>query len=221
MADCLQGYILYSMRKKLKPELVGRSQEEVKQLRLSGQEVTDTYQVRDTHQPWVPAASCVLAWLGMVWCALQPPTCWCFWLRQVPEVAFTGDTSGELFEKDGNPDIYRAKLLIVECTFVDDSVTWEQVRVLCWQLGRETAFCNVCLCTATSSAHAGLVVQARERGHMHVTDLVVHAHKFHNEAILLIHFSPRYKRQEILQALDTNLPPALRAKCIPFLNGFA
>jgi hypothetical protein len=41
-----QGYILYSMRKKLKPELVGRSQEEVKQLRLSGQEVTDTYQVR-------------------------------------------------------------------------------------------------------------------------------------------------------------------------------
>jgi hypothetical protein len=33
------------MRKKLKPELVGRSQEEVKQLRLSGQEVTDTYQV--------------------------------------------------------------------------------------------------------------------------------------------------------------------------------
>lgn len=74
----------------------------------------------------------MLAWLGMVWCALRPPTCWCFWLRQVPEVAFTGDTSGELFEKDGNPDIYRAKLLIVECTFVDDSVTWEQVRVLCW-----------------------------------------------------------------------------------------
>jgi hypothetical protein len=27
--------------------------------------------------------------------------------------------------------------------------------------------------------------------------------------------------QEILTALDTNLPPALRAKCIPFLNGFA
>jgi hypothetical protein len=30
---------------------------------------------------------------------------------------------------------------------------------------------------------------------MHVTDLVVHAHKFHNEAIMLIHFSPRYKKQ--------------------------
>ena len=48
-------------------------------------------------------------------------------LLQVPEIAFTGDTSGELFEKDGNADIYRAKLLIVECTFVDESVTWEQV----------------------------------------------------------------------------------------------
>lgn len=45
----------------------------------------------------------------------------------MPEVAFTADTSGELFEKDSNPDIYRAKLLVVECTFVDDSVTWEQV----------------------------------------------------------------------------------------------
>jgi ribonuclease Z len=62
----------------------------------------------------------------------------------VPEVAFTGDTSGELFERPGAEDIYRAKLLIVECTFVDESVTWEQ---------------------------------ARERGHIHVTDLVMHAHK--------------------------------------------
>eukprot|EP00882_Tetradesmus_deserticola_P015032 GHRQ01016003.1.p1 GENE.GHRQ01016003.1~~GHRQ01016003.1.p1 ORF type:complete len:317 (+),score=117.62 GHRQ01016003.1:365-1315(+) len=145
-----QGYILYSMRKKLKAELVGRSQEEIKELRAAGQEVTDTY--------------------------------------QIPEVAFTGDTSGELFEQDGNADMYRAKLLIVECTFVDESVSWEQ---------------------------------ARERGHLHITDLVMHAHKFHNEAILLVHFSPRYKRQEVLAALDENMPPALRAKCVPFLNGFS
>lgn len=52
----------------------------------------------------------------------------CVHLLQVPEIAFTGDTSGELMERDGNDDVWRAKLLIVECTFVDDSVTWEQVR---------------------------------------------------------------------------------------------
>lgn len=40
-----QGYVLYSFRKKLKAELVGKSQEEIKELRLAGQEVTDTYQV--------------------------------------------------------------------------------------------------------------------------------------------------------------------------------
>lgn len=43
-----QGYVLYSLRKKLKAELVGRSQEEIKELRLAGQEVTDTYQVTMT-----------------------------------------------------------------------------------------------------------------------------------------------------------------------------
>ena len=33
--------------------------------------------------------------------------------------------------------------------------------------------------------------QTRERGHMHIADMVAHSHKFHNEAILLIHFSSR------------------------------
>lgn len=125
--------------------------------------------------------------LGHAWQCLTRIPCPLDCVRQIPDVAFTGDTSGELFEQDGNADMYRAKLLIVECTFVDESVSWEQ---------------------------------ARERGHIHITDLVMHAHKFHNEAILLVHFSPRYKRQQILAALEENMPPALRAKCVPFLNGF-
>jgi hypothetical protein len=40
-----QGYILYSYRKKLKAELVGKSPNEIKELRLGGMEVTETYQV--------------------------------------------------------------------------------------------------------------------------------------------------------------------------------
>jgi hypothetical protein len=42
-----------------------------------------------------------------------------------------------------------------------------------------------------------------------------------NEAILLIHFSSRYKRGEIISALNTWLPPALRARVVPLLNGYA
>lgn len=38
-------------------------------------------------------------------------------------------------------------------------------------------------------------MQARERGHMHIADLVINAHKFHNERILLTHFSPRCGRR--------------------------
>jgi ribonuclease Z len=55
---------------------------------------------------------------------------------------------------------------------------------------------------------------------MHVADLVAHAHRFQNEAILLTHFSPRYTRADILAALEANMPPSLRAKCVPLLNGF-
>lgn len=40
-----QGYVLYSERKKLKAELQGRTQAEIRDLRLAGQEVTDTFTV--------------------------------------------------------------------------------------------------------------------------------------------------------------------------------
>jgi len=83
-------------------------------------------------------------------------------------------------------DVLRAKLLIMELTFLDDSVSVEQ---------------------------------ARGKGHMHIADFVANAHRFQNEAILLVHFSARYNRKQIVEALNTWLPPALRAKCVPFLNG--
>jgi len=189
-----QGYLLYSQRKKLRADLAGRSQEEIRDLRLAGEEVTET--------------------------------------MEVPEIAFTGDTTSEFLdmlsfgdlkkqqdrglrhldsiaEEDaaaaagaagsGGPgtaarvgdaalleDVLRARLLVMEMTFIDDSVTVEQ---------------------------------AREKGHMHIADFVGHAHRFQNEAILLIHFSSRYKRSEIIAGLNTWLPPGLRAKVVPFLNG--
>lgn len=146
-----QGYLLYALRKRLRQELAGKTQDEIRELRQAGVEVTE--------------------------------------VNLVPELAWTGDTSGELLERDDTPaDVFKAKLLIIEATFVDDSVSWEQ---------------------------------ARARGHVHTTDLALNAHKFQNERILLTHFSPRYKAADILRCLDENLPPGLRAKCVPFLNGFA
>ncbi|KAG2448672.1 hypothetical protein HYH02_006029 [Chlamydomonas schloesseri] len=146
-----QGYVIYSQRKKLKTELQGKSQAEIKELRLSGVDVTETH--------------------------------------QVPEIAFTGDTTSAFLDAETNPtleDALKAKVLCIEMTFLGDDVTVEE---------------------------------ARGKGHMHVSDFVAHAHRFQNDSIVLIHFSPRYKRSEILHQLDIMLPPVLRAKCVPLLNG--
>lgn len=145
-----QGYLLYSQRKKLKAELLGKSQEEIRDLRKTGAEVTDTV--------------------------------------RVPEIAFTGDTTADFLDQRGMEDVLRARVLVVEMTFLDDSVT---------------------------------VDEARDKGHMHLADFVAHAHQLQQvESIVLIHFSPRYKRAEIVDCLNTLLPRTLQSKCVPFLNGF-
>lgn len=48
----------------------------------------------------------------------------------MPEIAFTADTTIEFLEKDSPvlADALRARLLIIEMTFVDDSVTVDEVR---------------------------------------------------------------------------------------------
>jgi ribonuclease Z len=106
---------------------------------------------------------------------------------EVPEVAFTGDTTGEWIDNPANADALRAKLLIMECTFVDDSVSRED---------------------------------AVRFGHTHIDDIVERAEKFENESILLIHFSARYRAQEIRDALAARLPESLYKKCSPMLVGY-
>ena len=113
--------------------------------------------------------------------------------REVPEVAFTGDTAADWIDRaaDGSDavaaDALRAKLLICECTFVDDRCTPED---------------------------------ARAYGHTHVDELIERAAAFENESILLIHFSARYKADEIDAALAERLPPGLRERVTPLLVGF-
>lgn len=72
------GYIVWERRKKLKPEFAHMTGDQIRDLRLSGTEVT--HEIR------------------------------------VPLVAYTGDTSPAGL--DDCPDMYRAKILITEMTFV-------------------------------------------------------------------------------------------------------
>jgi len=72
-----------------------------------------------------------------------------------------------------------------------------------------------CFTDAVSAADAARF------GHSHLDEIVEHAHLFQNEAILLIHFSARYKRSDIEAALDAKLPPSLRARVTPLLEGFS
>lgn len=70
------------------------------------------------------------------------------------------------------------------------------------------------VCDAVSPA------QARAFGHTHLDELVERAHLFRNEAVLLIHFSARYSRADIVAALAAKLPPGLAGRVTPLLEGF-
>ena len=165
-----QGYVAYGTKEKLKAAFIGSSASEIKALKARGVEITDTV--------------------------------------EVPEVAFTGDTTIDWVDRatgsgSANPsgsvkdgasvdavaaDALRARLLICECTFVDDRCSAED---------------------------------ARRYGHTHIDDLVARADAFRETgAILLIHFSARYKAEEVREALAARLPEALKAKVTPMLEGF-
>ncbi|XP_060968128.1 nuclear ribonuclease Z isoform X3 [Cannabis sativa] len=85
-----QGYIVYSLKQKLKKEHVGLSANEIKTLKSSGVEITNT--VRE------------------------------------PLVAFTGDTTSDFIVDDNNVDVLKARILVMESTFIDDSVSVAHAR---------------------------------------------------------------------------------------------
>ncbi|KAJ7964757.1 Nuclear ribonuclease Z [Quillaja saponaria] len=78
-----QGYVIYSIRKKLKKQYIHLKGKQIEKLKKSGVEITDT----------------ILS----------------------PEVAFTGDTTSDFMLDPRNADALRAKILITEATFLDES----------------------------------------------------------------------------------------------------
>lgn len=143
-----QGYIVYSVKQKLKKEYIGLSANEIKSLKSSGVEITNTV--------------------------------------TEPVVAFTGDTTSDFIVDNDNIDVLRARILVMESTFLDDSVAVEH---------------------------------AREYGHTHLAEIINHAEKFENKAILLIHFSARHTVKEIQQAVST-LPARLAGRVFALTEGF-
>ncbi|KAA8540931.1 hypothetical protein F0562_024931 [Nyssa sinensis] len=131
-----QGYVIYSIKQKLKQEYTGLPGNEIKNLKSSGVEITYTI--------------------------------------SSPEVAFTGDTMSDFIVDDTNTDVLRAKILIMESTYVNNLSTVED---------------------------------ARDYGHTHLSEIVSYADRFENKAILLIHFSARYKLEEIQNAISAVPPP--------------
>ncbi|GJY52858.1 nuclear ribonuclease Z-like protein [Tanacetum coccineum] len=127
---------VYSVKQKLKPEYVGLKGDEIKKLKFSGVEITNT--------------------------------------TTSPEVAFTGDTTSDFIVDDNNTDVLKAKVLIMESTYVENSMTLEN---------------------------------ARDYGHTHLSEIISHASRFENKAILLIHFSARYHLDVIKEAVSALTPP--------------
>jgi ribonuclease Z len=63
------------------------------------------------------------------------------------------------------------------------------------------------------------VSDARDKGHVHLDEVAERADLFENEALLLTHFSSRYRASEISDLLDKGLPSGLRERVTPLLAG--
>ncbi|GMY15672.1 tRNase Z TRZ1-like [Fagus crenata] len=143
-----QGYVVYSIKQKLKQEYIGLPGNEIKNLKSSGVEITNTV--------------------------------------TVPEIAFTGDTMSDFIIDQNNIDVLRSRILVMESTFLDNSVPVEG---------------------------------ARDYGHTHLSEIISHAERFENKAILLIHFSARHTVEEIQQAVSA-LPSPLAGRVFALTEGF-
>jgi len=75
-----------------------------------------------------------------------------------------------------------------------------------------TCRCLILECTYVSSQIGQ--AKAAEFGHVQVQDLVDRANKFENEMIVLGHFSTRWRRDQILEEMNTALPDSLKKRAV-------
>jgi len=140
-----RAYELVDVRHHLRPEFIGKSREELGQLRRDGVTVDEPY-----------ARSLLF---------------------------YTGDTDRGLLETCDA--MFRSEVLMIECSFVMDG-------------------------------HQDRAAQYR---HIHLDDIADFAGRFENEHIVLTHFSRRYSRDEIRDAVRRRLPASLHDRvrlALPF-----
>jgi ribonuclease BN (tRNA processing enzyme) len=103
-------------------------------------------------------------------------------VEETIEFAYSGDTTAAFFRAPTSARALHAQLLLTEATFLCNEVTAEH---------------------------------APKRGHMHIDQIGDAARAGELEglgALLLTHFSRRYSVGQINEALDTRLPPSIRAR---------
>ena len=89
----------------------------------------------------------------------------------------------DVFSNPPTDDLLKVKLLITEATYIDQ------------EGGKD------------------VVQKARDRGHMHLQEIVDNADLFKNvESILLIHFSDKYSSKYIHKTVMKTLPESLASK---------
>lgn len=98
------------------------------------------------------------------------------------EVAFATDTLAKVL--DNQPSLYRSRVLILECTFLDQRKSLRAARAGC---------------------------------HIHLDELIERADEFHNDQLVLMHFSQMYKPGEIEPILRERCPESLYRRIVPFV----
>jgi ribonuclease Z len=90
------------------------------------------------------------------------------------ELTYATDTLIDVL--DDNPRLYSSRVLVLECTFLDE------------RKGRG---------------------ECREKGHVHLEEILARAELFKNQHLVLMHFSQLYQPAEVSQILKSRLPPDL------------
>ena len=102
-----------------------------------------------------------------------------------PLLSFTGDCLGESLVQ--NPEIFKSRILVMECTFLDDE--------------------DEPMSRKKGHTHLKNIVEALEKFNDDVAC----------ERIILTHFSMKYSERHIREMLDKKLPESFKEKVIPFI----